>query len=635
MDKNRYFLEIENTSGHYQGRYHHGDPGQASEWFDLSLGPEQSLSIKGQPRRFDELLQALRDCNEIVLANLLDERGQLEWGYYLYQQSLGRWQTGRLPLETTAQLHIVSEDEHILRLPWVLLARDGVFLTTTGWSVVLGRAGEAADCELPPSPQLLVIMPQPVGVAETQAEAHLEELQEMLSRADHHFYRNQHLHLASTWEECQQQIKARHHDLLYYYGHGVGDAQRSRLVFAAGPQHYRQDKPIADLAILLRQAPGGPPLLAYLNCCQGDAGGILGAGRQLLNLIPAVVSNRTDAYVAAARQQALAFWRAILLEGLPPHAAVAGLYQQLGDMDLSLQDVRWLTPVLHGHYRDWRANPPKPSQRLDRNPHWRLMLDRIRQFSTVFYQVQVMLRERKPRCHAYLWYGQAGQGVDLFHQRLTVELRQVLREVELYEVPSRWPDDLHNPHRSFQDMMQEAFRVNSLDDIPARIRTRTRGETGRSVLVYVRHEPVRVGDLIKPPVLRTYLEWWDSAMIPLLQESRAFGLLGISFIVNHPVKFRGLAEQQKKAMQLQHEITFNILDEMERLAREDLELFLNTHNIALPPKRRERILDEILEKTEGHYEMTLEELKSIEEQAWNLEEAAEQATEPTTSGDDY
>jgi hypothetical protein len=626
----QYFLEIDTNAGHYEGRIHQGDASSAHPLPQIKLGPNAQITIKDETHTLGELIRALIAFESKVLETVFDERGQLELGQYLYVQSLGHWQNAPDPRrEADIRLHIISEDEHILRLPWVLLAYGGNFLSMLGWSVILGSSDPLGDYELPPSPRLLVVIPQPAGVPDTQAGAHLQELEEMLSRADHHFYQGKHLRVVRTWEEFQTQVNTQHYDLLYYYGHGTGDIHRSRLLFATGKTNERKDVPVADLAACLRQAPKGPPLLAYVNCCQGDAGGILGAGRQLLNLIPAVVTNRTVAYIEAARQQALEFWRTTLLEGIPPHAAVAGMYARLGNMGLSLKDVRWMTPVLHSRYRNWKANPSQVRSPLDRSPHWRLKLDRVRQFSQVAYQTGQMLREHKPRSLVYVWYGQKGQGMDLFHQRLAVELRDVLPGVHLYEVPPRWPDDLHNPHRSFEDMLLEAFEVyDSLENIPGRIRTQTRGESGRQTLVYVRHQPVPPDEIIKPSVLRTYLEWWEYNFVPLLQrETDAFGLLGVSFEVRNPVKFLEVLEKKIEGMDLRHTV-LHILDEMEQLAKKDLKEFLDTHRIDLPRSRRDRILGEILKETGGHYEMTLEALKLLVERAWDLDEGGtEDATE--------
>jgi hypothetical protein len=617
----QYFLEIDNKAGHYEGRIYQGDPASAYPLPNLELGSTAQINIKGKTCTLGELIQALIAYESEILETFFDERGQLELGQYLYAQTLGCWQNAPDPRrEADIQIHILSEDEHILRLPWVLLACDGIFLSILGWSVILGSSDSVTNCELPPSPYLLVIVPKPADEPATEATNHLRELEEMLSRADHHFCQGKHLHVVYTWEEFQTQVTKQHYDLLYYYGHGISDIHRSRLVFASGKTNIRKDVPVVDLVTCLHQASGGPPLLAYVNCCKGDAGGILGAGRQLLNLIPAVVTNRTVATIDAARRQAMDFWKAILLEGIPPHAAVAGMYSRLGNMGLSLKDVRWMTPVLHSRYQNWKANPPRLRDRLHRSPYWQLKLNRVRQFGQVFYLTDQMLRERKPRSLAYVWYGQAGQGLDLFHQRLKVELRDVLPNVHLYEVRPRWPDDLHNPHRSFEDMLLEAFEVDSLDNIPGRVRTQTKGESGRQTLVYICHQPVLTAEPIKPSVLRTYLEWWDCNFVPLLhQETDAFGLLGVSFEVRNPPKFLEVLQTRVDDLELQHTV-LHVLDEMERLAKKDLKEFLDTHRIELPRNRRERILDEILKETGGHYEMTLEALKLLMERAWDLED---------------
>ena len=80
-------------------------------------------------------------------------------------------------------------------------------------------------------------------------------------------------------------------------------------------------------------------------------------GRQLEDFAPAVITNRTVAHIDAARAQAMALWEDVLLKGVAPHRAMAGLYRRLGRLNLSTADARWMTPVLHAHYGSWKANP--------------------------------------------------------------------------------------------------------------------------------------------------------------------------------------------------------------------------------------------------------------------------------------
>jgi len=134
----KYFLEIYNNDDHYEGRIHQGDPVNAYPFPNLELGPTTQITIKGKTCTLGELIQALITYKPEILETFFDERGQLELGQYLYAQTLGRWQNAPDPhRESNVQLYILSKDEHILRLPWVLLACDGNFLSTLGWSVTL------------------------------------------------------------------------------------------------------------------------------------------------------------------------------------------------------------------------------------------------------------------------------------------------------------------------------------------------------------------------------------------------------------------------------------------------------------------------------------------------------------------
>ena len=596
---------------------------------DLKLGEEVKIPIKGKVYMLGDLVQALIEHDSTDLEFPFDERGQLEIGQYLYAQlveNLVQDERERLRDANEVEVRIITQDEHIARLPWVLLAHNGIFLSPTGWAVAISSKTEAVDCELPPSPRTLVVAPQPVGVERTRAESHLEELENELSARDHLLSEGCHLRIVYTWEDFTQAVQEFEPQVVYYYGHGMGNVHKTKLVFAAGKNQKRQDVPIADFALHLRNMEVSPRLV-YVNCCLGDAGGFLGAGRQLEDFVPAVITNRTVASIDAAQSQAMALWESILLKGVAPHKAVASLYSRMGDLDLSTADLRWMTPVLHCHYANWRANPPTPPGRTVHDPYWHLKIDRVTQFSTVATQTRQMLREWKPRSLAFVWYGRQGEGIEIFHQRLNVELREDLSNTFVYEVRPDWPAELHNVDRSFRDMLTEAFEVNELADIPARIRSRTHGAFGKQTLVYVRHQPVTSPKLINPKTLKAYLQWWDTAFVPLL-EPHQFALLGVSFEVKNPPRFQTLLLDRERLEDLDlQEMVFRLLDEMEVVARRDLLDFLRTHKIRLPIDRRVGMMERILEKTGGHYESTVEALKNVVEEAWNLTDEGAQTTE--------
>ena len=183
-------------------------------------------------------------------------------------------------------------------------------------------------------------------------------------------------------------------------------------------------------------------------------------------------------------------------------------------------------------------------------------------------------------------------------------------------------------------MLTEAFQVQDLEAIPARIRSISRGASGQQTLVYVRHEPVTSAKVINPRTLKDYLAWWDTVFVPVLQ-SQQFALLGISFVVQSPSRFYRLMEREHVEDVDFRETVFRLLDEMEKIDRRDLLDFLRTHNIRLVITHRDETIEHILEKTGGDYEKTVEELENLVHQAWDVAEAGGETAEPLDEEFDY
>jgi uncharacterized membrane protein YbaN (DUF454 family) len=610
--------------------------GQASAPRNVAISPSDRLVIKDQEFAIRDLLDALIDYDEKWLHEFFDERGQMDVGVYLFRQLFGDASAEDITLKCDAMdLRIVTQDENMARLPWLLLADRGVFLSTAGWSISLADQVPQQSLELPPSPKILVIAPQPSDWEPTEGQAHIAELKEMLENADQYYLDDSRFKNVSTWPAFLNLLTSFQPDILYYYGHGTGDRHTTRLVFEDDAKGDAE-KPLADIQVALQSTTGQPPLLAYINCCQGDAGGLLGAGRQLSALVPAVVTNRTAAFISAARPQGMAFWEAVLLRGEPPHKAVSTMRGRLGALGLSTADTRWMTPVVYGNYAEWRANPPTPPSRLDRDPHWQLKLDRVSQFSKVYYQTSQMFRERKPRALAYLWYGTADQGMEIFHHRLGEELAESLTDVIIFQVRPAWPEDLYDPEQSFSDMLCQAFEVGSLDHLPGRIRTHGGQISGKRILVYIRHQPVASKYRFNHQHIQTYLKWWGQRFVPQLPET-AHALLGLSFEVGKPAKFhKWLTEKQRLHELVLQNSVFELLDELEKVTKRDLQAFIQTHNIKLPDDIKDQVLEETLSKTDGSYVKLLDELKQLESRAWRKQmERRLQGTETFEDEEDY
>ena len=610
---------------------------------DLQLGEQAKVNIKGKAYTLGALVRLLIKFKNNN-ATILDDRDQLEIGRYLYSQTIEKLSKKLSPAErkklrdaSEVSLHICSSDEHITRLPWILLAREQDLLTTCGWSILLSSRPFAQEddkgkmllqhnlqsVELTPAPRMLVIAPQPKGVQDTAAEAHLQDLENLLKRGEPLMEWGKNLRQVNHWEEFMQVLPEFKPHLIYYYGHGIANEHRSALVFADA-QKRRIDVPVVDFAQCInKQEPF--PVLVYVNCCQGDAAGYLGVGRQIH--APAVVSNRTKALIPAARTQAIAFWESVILKGLAPHHALQQVYVSTAELKLSHADVRWMTPVLWGNYDNWKANPSKAAKHWVQDEQWHLRLDRISQFGTIIHLTREMLRNRRTRCLFFVWYGREGEGIDLFHERLASELEwDIPNTTELYTVNPAWPDNLANPDILFRDISLEAFKVSSMENIPARIREKNQG--AGQVLTYLNHQTVitqpytsktMLENTINPQTLRLYFDWCDR-FYPNLLEPGQYMLIGISFVVKHPPKFPDLFYEAQEGLDLRNSMVY-LLDEMEILAKKHLREFIQRHNIPLPAARRDKIIKTILNKTGGSYERTVNELQNWLECGLAVEES--------------
>ena len=161
----------------------------------LKLHPQDLFPIRGEQRTLAEpvdILLAYRGDNKLADFDFFfDERGQFDLGVYLYQQLFQRLcAEERTALEKAERvdLVVVTRDPDIARLPWVLLVRDDRFVVTGSWTVALARKASALSqtVELPPSPKVLIVAPNPqtAEFPDTEAESHLEELEASLRGRD-------------------------------------------------------------------------------------------------------------------------------------------------------------------------------------------------------------------------------------------------------------------------------------------------------------------------------------------------------------------------------------------------------------------------------------------------------------------
>lgn len=341
------------------------------------LHPDTVITIRGVDITLSDLsnkflhLSKHRDWFRAVF----DDAGQLDFGAYLFQQTLAACWSSITVDEDLVELLVVSQDPYLQRLPWNLLSEDGkTFLVHDNCSINVAVRPYAAQISLNDTPRVLLVCPEAKGknFKPTNGRQHAENLQQDFNRQDQSFNGDQYLSAVYTWDDFRAKLAAQEWDVVYFYGHGEGDRHSSKLIFAD-----EQGKPelvsMLKMANLLRDRP---PKVLYLNACQTGSEGIAGAVQQLGDVVPALVVNRTDAFTDAARQQAGEFLTRFLLEHLPPHRAITKAYQS---GELGMSTTAWMTPLFFKHYASWTM-PASGPMRFTDDPNWRLKLDRKSQF---------------------------------------------------------------------------------------------------------------------------------------------------------------------------------------------------------------------------------------------------------------
>jgi len=617
----RYFVNFEPAGGSYDCLLRECHSSKSYPKFPVRLGADDAVTIKGETVTLGALIKKLAAYDERDLAHWLDDRGQLLLGSYLFDQifqPLTESQRVRLRSAEVEVRIVANDDEHLARLPWAILAEGEVFLTAANWSVALSASEEECiDCMLPPSPRLLMVTPQPTGWADTEAAEHIAELELMLAVVNPLHAKGKSFRVVESWEDFKSALISFRPHIVYFYGHGTADENASRLVFAAAAGNAPLLVPAVDFAALLRSLDVDRPIIAYINCCKGEVGGLLGVGLQLRGFIPAVITNSTVARVDAAREQAKTVWKNILINGSSPHQAMISMRRPVPVSNFSFSDVRWITPVLHYRYRKWDFKAPANELRLQLKTNWENMLNRTKQTAEVILRLGSILRADSQRLSlAFLWHGLKRSGVEQFYHRLEIEVQDRFSDVAFWRIDLAWPQELYNFHRSMSDMLTQSFAVADLSDIAHQIRFEMMRQGRPSIVVFLRHPSLLPdAELSHPTQLRNYLEWLDKNVAAHLDESACL-LIGLGFEESEADALKSSSVFKRESFQPVEEfefgwLSFYVLEELGNVERRDLVDFLRTQNFRLPVGIRDQTISQILAKTGGHYEPVLDQLREI------------------------
>ncbi|MBU2006375.1 MAG: CHAT domain-containing protein [Gammaproteobacteria bacterium] len=578
-----------------------------------------SVELKGKPVDLRKLDHALAHFNKEWgkwLAEFFDENAQLQLGKYLYGlifSAGGEVLAEDLRGAAEVALRVVSADSFIQRLPWNLLVRDKTFLVLEGWHIAVAATVTASrDVDFPGIPSILLVCPEPASLPTTEGERHANTLMQYLRSWYEQFLDPNRLAVVQHWPDFVRKLTRQHWDVIYFYGHGDGDDYGASLFFTL-PDGTAQKFSMPDLAKVLKNRP---PHLLYLNACRSGNGQIGSAITHLEGLVPAIVVNRTDAFTAAAREQAQTFLTRLLLDHYPPHQAITSAYSSTGT---GMTSVRWMTPILYQHYRQWTFPKREVYRFASRDTHWYLKLDRTSQFNQVNTDLRRAIMRYSPNTVAFFWYGTEKQGVNRFHERLPVQLRELNPDMEMLEFDFRWPAHFHNEDAAYDQMLCEGFHIQHIEQLPGRLDSLSSLGGSVPLVAHCRFATLYLGSSARLPQVAGLLRWWNAHVHPLLQRHGLKALLALAFeLPQAEPGFTDAAHLLLGSLEFEAGMELKLLDELGQITAKDVKDFLHNYEVRLPvadAEQRNRLLRETIGNAttngEVSYEKVLLELQTI------------------------
>ncbi len=596
-----------------------------------NINKQDTLVLRNETFNLQTVLGWLDNFDSKQLESRMGEDGIYALGHYLYQQTLARHPKHREFPNEQLRLSIISECPHIHRIPWTMLSRDGFLLQNT-WQIALTTATPTRKVSWPSLPAILIIAPEPTldnegkplldskgkPLPPTQAQQHINQIRKNFEHWSAYQYEDK-FRVVSYWDDVQCALQNDRYDVIYYYGHGSGGEYRSRLLFESPHQHRATEMTLQDLRNELQHARYQPPHLCYINACFGSSGGLMGAGLQLSHVCDAVLSNRTAAVAATARQQGEEFLKSLIMEDRPPDIA---LRDALTRCNSTSGDIRMITPLLHRNYRDWKPIKKKTTFHFERtDPHWEQNLDRLTQSGTLQRQIGQAIRNNHPETLLFIWYGCEQVGVELFHKRVPIDIRELRLNIQIARIRMDWPSLSHtHSERNFEPALLAGLREaattialppTGLHSMPGFL-NQLAGFNSQKTLLHLQLQTVNEQVGIEPDDVALFLNWWQSQVAPHLRDARIQTVMTLGFELSEPNIMEDAFEDCIEPLNDEYSnLSAHLLPRLERLTERDIRDFLKRF---FPDWSRRRMRDEIkliIREAKGNYPATLNMLNNI------------------------
>lgn len=620
QSENRIFVHIEKLGNLYYGNI--------SDKFGTIFIQKVRFEIEANIQIEDgislgEVVKKLQFGDTIELKNFFTVARQLKIGNYLYNQLFSKWLDRQQGRRVSTEICIITKDKYLLQIPWTFMADKSIFLISSGWKIFQSPFLPNGYITFDPYPKILMILPQPQNYPTTEGDAHFEDLKALLQTVAPDLVADFYLLVARTWDEFQQKLNSKP-KIIYYYGHGEYRHEVSRLIFEKRKTNEADSRTVIDFSKLLQKLET-PPQIVYLNSCSGETTGWSGAVNQLAEIVPVVIANRTTTHIDLSRQIAISFFNNLLKDKTMPVDAI-----NQATSTLSQEMNRCFTPICYATYQEWKSTPLKFERRIFRNPNWLITVDRGQQCMHLVYKTKEMIENRRPRSLGFFWYGEQGEGVDIFHERFRNELRKHVDDIVLLDKTIEWPTIVDEISASLEELYSDLFKVKNLEDIRIAISRLHPHISGKTRIVLIDHLPFEIGktERFNSNVLEEYLSWWSNRLIHYFPQE-IYVLLGMSFIVptEELERFSESTDTILRSAETDHFATC-FLPRLEKLEEPDLIAFVRTHGIPIPEDKRREVLGNILKISDGQYEETLNLLKDIDKNWFRYIDKAGKGKEP-------
>ena len=128
------------------------------------------------------------------------------------------------------------------------------------------------------------------------------------------------------------------------------------------------------------------------------------------------------------------------------------------------------------------------------------------------------------------------------------------------------------------------------------------------------HVPIESTKRLNPQQFLEYLRWWDEAVLGHLEPQQHL-VLGVSFVVSNPIRFRHAVETVAAipAHPFSDRFVFKLLPVLKSLEEDDVRTFFKRINMQLRVDRQhqERAIKKILHDTHGEYDLVVRELEVL------------------------